>query len=125
MSTARLGAMWEESMIRRIANGASVIVLVALATVVVSSPGQSGSSGQPAYTPSKTPWGDPDLQGIWPGTDMVGVPFERPERFGTRLFLTDAELKEREQQAAQQKELDVLDFDLQKPPAEIVALGDV
>ena len=50
-----------------------------------------------AYSPSKTPWGDPDLQGIWPGTDMVGVPFERPERFGSRLFLTDAELKEREQ----------------------------
>ena len=80
---------------------------------------------QTPYSPPKTPWGDPDLQGIWPGTDSVGVPFERPERFGTRLFLTDAELKEREQQAAKQGELDVLDFDLQKPPAEIVALGDV
>jgi hypothetical protein len=56
---------------------------------------------------------------------MVGVPFEIPEKFGTRLFLTDAELKEREQEAQKQQELDVLDFDLQKPPAEIVALGDV
>ena len=45
------------------------------------------------YRAPRTPWGDPDLQGIWPGTDMVGVPFERPKEFGTRLFLTDAELK--------------------------------
>src|SRR5688572_8082053 len=81
--------------------------------------------GQAPYSPPRTSWGDPDLQGIWPGTDMVGVPFERPERFGTRLYLTDQELMEREAQAAKQAELDVLEFDLEKPPAEIVALGDV
>jgi hypothetical protein len=109
----------------RIVSGAAVLVAVALASTAVSSQGQSAPGTQSPYSPPKTPWGDPDLQGIWPGTDMVGVPFERPEKFGTRLFLTDAELKEREQQAAKQQELDVLDFDLQKPPAEIVALGDV
>ena len=103
----------------RIVSGAAMLAVVVLASAVVSLQGQS------PYSPPRTPWGDPDLQGIWPGTDSVGVPFERPERFGTRLFLTDAELKEREQQAAKQEELDVLDFDLQKPPAEIVALGDV
>jgi hypothetical protein len=102
-----------------------VVIAVALGSTIASSQSQSRSTGQNTYTPPKTPWGDPDLQGIWPGTDMVGVPFERPERFDTRLYLTDAELKEREQQAAKQQELDVLDFDLQKPPAEIVALGDV
>ena len=37
---------------------------------------------QAPYSPPKTPWGDPDLQGIWPSTDIVGVPFEQPERFG-------------------------------------------
>ena len=103
----------------RIVSGAAMLAVVVLVSAVVS------SQGQAPYSPPRTPWGDPDLQGIWPGTDSVGVPFERPERFGTRLFLTDAELKEREQQAAKQEELDVLDFDLQKPPAEIVALGDV
>jgi len=111
---------------RRITNVVTALVLALSASVVVSSQSQQSGSGSTApYTPPKTPWGDPDLQGIWPGTDMVGVPFERPERFGTRLYLTDAELKEREQQAAKQQELDVLEFDLQKPPAEIVALGDV
>ena len=104
----------------------SVMLAVALVPDVASTQTSptSGENARP-YTVSRTPWGDPDLQGIWPGTDMVGVPFERPERFGTRLYLTDVELKEREQQAQKQEELDVLDFDLQKPPAEIVALGDV
>ena len=103
-----------------------VVIAATLASVSVSTQtAPAGGENARSYSPPRTPWGDPDLQGIWPGTDSVGVPFERPERFGTRLYLTDAELKEREQQAQKQQELDVLDFDLQKPPAEIVALGDV
>jgi hypothetical protein len=31
-----------------------------------------------SWTVPRTPWGDPDLQGIWPGTAMMGVPIERP-----------------------------------------------
>jgi hypothetical protein len=104
----------------------SLVVLIALAPVVTVA-GQSPSAAgvKSSYSPPKTSWGDPDLQGVWPGTDMVGVPFERPEQFGARLYLTDAELQERQKQAARQQEVDVLDFDLEKPPPEIVALGDV
>ena len=47
----------------------------------------SAARAQAAYTPPRTPWGDPDLQGIWPGTEMVGVPFERPEPFGTPMLI--------------------------------------
>ena len=104
-------------------------IAAAIALSLVSLTAQSSAPDTPAsrstYTPPRTPWGDPDLQGIWPGTDMVGVPFERPTQFGTRLFLTEAEFKEREAQADKQAKLDVLDFDLQNPPADIVALGDV
>ena len=32
----------------------------------------------------RTPWGDPDLQGRWPGTAMMGVPMERPLAGGAR-----------------------------------------
>jgi len=35
-----------------------------------------------SWTPPKTAWGDPDLSGTWPSTDMVGVPFERPAELG-------------------------------------------
>jgi len=102
---------------------ASAVLVAASAALIAQAPASRGSSAP--YSPPRTAWGDPDLQGIWPGTDMVGVPFERPEQFGTRLFLTDAELKTRQAQADKQAELDVLEFDLNKPPAEIVALGDV
>jgi hypothetical protein len=84
---------------------------------------QSGQSS--TYAVPRTPWGDPDLQGVWPSTAMVGVPLERPKQFGTRNLLTDAEFKERQAAAAKQDALDTLDFDIEKPPAEIKALGDV
>ena len=43
----------------------------------------------------RTPWGDPDLQGTWPGGSVIAVPFERPPEFGTRATLTDAEAAQR------------------------------
>ena len=48
----------------------------------------------------KTPWGDPDLQGMWPGN--MGVPLQRPENLGTRTTLTDAEFAQKEAQAKKQ-----------------------
>jgi len=40
------------------------------------------------YTPPRTPWGDPDLRGTWP-LEVGQTPMQRPEQFGTQLFLTD------------------------------------
>src|SRR5690242_5927806 len=113
-------------MLRRLVISSGLAITVAGG--VVSLEAQSTPAAQGArepYSPPRTPWGDPDLQGIWPSTDMVGVPFERPDRFGTRLFLTEEEFKEREAEAEKQAKLDVLEFDVTKPPDEVVALGDV
>ena len=55
--------------------------------------------GAVALAQSKTPWGDPDLQGVWPGTDMVGTPLERPKNFGTSNVLTDEEFAQRQARA--------------------------
>jgi len=49
----------------------------------------------PKYSPPKTAWGDPDLQGTFTSDDSWGVPFERPKQFGTRTTLTEQELAER------------------------------
>ncbi|HEY7186695.1 MAG TPA: hypothetical protein VH436_09110 [Vicinamibacterales bacterium] len=112
-------------MFRRMMTSGVFAMAMALAVVSLTAQTTPAQSKSEPYTPPRTPWGDPDLQGIWPSTDMVGVPFERPDQFGTRLFLTEAEFKAREAQAEKQAKLDVLEFDLSKPPAEIVALGDV
>ena len=54
------------------------------------------------FTPSRTPWGDPDLQGIW-STGYIEVPLERPDEFGDREYFTEEEITgERERLAGQQ-----------------------
>jgi hypothetical protein len=55
-----------------------------------------------AWTPPRTPWGDPDLQGLWPSTDMQGTPYERPAELAGRTELTDKEYAQRESQAKAQ-----------------------
>jgi hypothetical protein len=46
------------------------------------------------WKPGRTPWGDPDLTGVYSNSDEAGIPFERPAEFeGRRLEdITDAEL---------------------------------
>ena len=46
-------------------------------------------------TTFRTPWGDPDLQGIWDTDAMRSVPLERPTEYGERATLTKEELAER------------------------------
>src|SRR5438132_7923758 len=31
---------------------------------------------QPNWTPPKTPWGEPDLQGMWPLNHLISTPFQ-------------------------------------------------
>jgi hypothetical protein len=50
-----------------------------------------------AYQPRKTPWGDPDLRGMWPIDSIGGMPLQRPEAMGERIFLSEDELKARDQ----------------------------
>ena len=56
---------------------------------------------QPGYVAPRTPWGDPDLNGVWPDIDMVRVPMQRATQYGTRLFMNGDEhaaLEKREQE---------------------------
>lgn len=45
------------------------------------------------WTAPKTPWGDPNLQGMW--DTRTGVPMERPAEFGSKEFMTEAEAMDR------------------------------
>jgi hypothetical protein len=53
------------------------------------------------WTPPRTAWGDPDLQGIWSTDDSIGVPIQRPDQYGNRLYLTDEEIADRARRDAQ------------------------
>jgi hypothetical protein len=85
-----------------------VVILLKLAAV----PGAAQTTTAPAKTwtaakadPTlKTPWGEPDLQGIW--TDLFYSPLERPAKYAGREFLTDAERKEFDQVRAKRQGFD-------------------
>ena len=68
--------------------GPSLVILAAVACLAAAQPA-AGQGTPDGYAAPRTPWGDPDLQGIW--TNTTTTPFERPEEFGERQFLTDEE----------------------------------
>src|SRR5262252_9461088 len=90
--------------------GALLTVSVALTGALVA---------QSRYV-ARTPWGDPDLQGIWPGTGMMGVPLERPAHLGEKSQLTEEEFAARTAQALRQAAQDDEEFVSPRPTAEAV-----
>src|SRR5687768_10745766 len=89
------------------------IGLSAAIALIASLPLQGQGSGVPApplvitaynggppipYTQARTPWGEPDLQGVWSSDDTSGIPMSRPQN-ATGLYLAD------EQWAARQKQV--------------------
>jgi hypothetical protein len=78
------------------------ISTVALAAVAISAaisvPITRTSAQAPAAsgTALKTPWGDPDLQGIW--TDEFDTPFQRSPKYANQEFFTEAQREELDQQ---------------------------
>ena len=53
------------------------------------------------YTVPRTPWGDPDLQGVWSSDDTSGIPRERPKELGNNLYLSDQAFAARVKQVEQ------------------------
>jgi hypothetical protein len=78
----------------------SVAIAAAAAGAVISAPITRASAQAPAasgITPTasallKTPWGEPDLQGIW--TDETTTPLQRPARYANQAVFTEAERAE-------------------------------
>ena len=66
---------------------------VAIAATAILSVSVAGSSAQTSSTPVlRTPWGEPDLQGIW--TDENETPLQRPAQYANQEFFTDAQRAE-------------------------------
>src|SRR5262245_12009581 len=90
------------SNVRQRVGGCALIVFVGLSAAIVSS-----QTAKP-YSVPRTPWGDPDLQGMWPGN--ISAPLQRPADLGERATLTEAEFAQREAQARAQAEADSQQF---------------
>src|SRR5690348_7674515 len=65
-----------------------VVSLVAAGSVSIAAQAPAGRVAAPkstkAFTPPKTPWGDPDISGNVTNVFEASTPFERPESFAGR-----------------------------------------
>jgi hypothetical protein len=91
--------------------GSTRILFSILAAAILASVSLAAQSG--AYKAPRTPWGDPDLQGIWNGNDLQGVPMQRAESVGTRAMLNDEEYRQRVANRDRLTQSDNEDFDLE------------
>ena len=73
---------------------AVVIAVGLVAPAAGQAPKKAPAASQPQgkFTAPKTPWGDPDLQGVW--NDATSTPLQRPANIGEKNVLSDEEAEE-------------------------------
>ena len=87
------------------------VAAIAIAALTTTVSGQSAAApplvvtaynNGPAipYTVPKTPWGDPDLQGVWSSDDTQGIPMQRAQNVAG-LYQTDEQWAARQKQTQQ------------------------
>jgi hypothetical protein len=77
--------------------GVAVVIAVAI-MVFTLAPTGAGQEDAAASTGLRTPWGEPDLQGIW--TNEFDTPLQRPAQYADREFFTEEERAKLDQQRA-------------------------
>jgi hypothetical protein len=82
-------------------NRFSHVIVTAAIAVISASVTRASAQAPPASgaalktSPLKTPWGEPDLQGIW--TDEFETPLQRPAKYASQEFFTEAQRAELDQ----------------------------
>src|SRR5215471_3196987 len=67
----------------------AAVAALSLPLAMAQAPAKSGAAQDSAV---KTPWGEPDLQGIW--TDETDTPLQRPPKYANQEFFTPAQREE-------------------------------
>jgi hypothetical protein len=60
-----------------------------------SAPKLAAKAQTKSWTPPRTSWGDPDLEGVWTSDAAAGIPMVRPSHFAGRAELTDDEFRQK------------------------------
>ena len=71
---------------------ALAIAMILVESTTAQAPVPQAGTAANSTAPSRTPWGDPDLQGTWDYATIT--PLERPDKWKERETLTDAEVKD-------------------------------
>jgi len=84
--------------------GAAVVIMTAVALSKPTEVAVADQAPKASVTPNataadlKTPWGEPDLQGIW--TDEADTPLQRPAKYANQEFFTEAQRAELDKERA-------------------------
>ena len=78
----------------------AIVAAVAFVTLVPMTGAGQAPDGEGATETDapRTPWGEPDLQGIW--TNEFDTPLQRPPQFADKEFFTDEERAQLDKQRA-------------------------
>ncbi len=79
------------------AGALTTAAIVVLSLAPVSATGETQNREDASWTVPRTPWGDPDLQGLW--NNSTTTPLERPTEYANKEFLTPEELAALDQAA--------------------------
>ncbi len=71
------------------------IVESGFAGITIERPANAVTTDTAPYNVPLTPWGEPDLQGVWTGNSSHGIPLERPENLSDVENLTPEEAEAR------------------------------
>jgi hypothetical protein len=103
-----------------LASAAAAVAVVSSSSMAVLAEDAKPASAAPKsaatkkFTTPRTPWGDPDLMGVWDYKTIT--PLERPQNMAGRALLTDEEVARLEAAAAK---------NLDQPPDENTPIGTV
>jgi hypothetical protein len=84
------GAVVSESNVATRRCAATVVLCAALSAGPLAAQTAVESTANESWVQPRTPWGDPDLQGVW--RYEAAIPFERPASYEGRALLTDEEV---------------------------------
>jgi hypothetical protein len=77
----------------RIVPATLAVLLAGLTAPLAQRQAPSGLAVKP-WTQTRTPWGDPDLQGVWTSDNNFSVPLERPPSVADKVFLDGKDLED-------------------------------
>jgi hypothetical protein len=92
-----MGGRFTGSMATLAIAAAAVSAGISLSVTPMSAEG-SAAPGPGVTATLKTPWGEPDLQGIW--TDEFDTPLQRPAKYATQEFFTEVQRAELDRERA-------------------------
>jgi len=79
-----------------------LVVVFVLITLVLGAPTDTSAQASDSAVPPRTSWGAPNLQGVWDFRSIT--PMQRPEELANKVFLTEEEASNLEQETLARNE---------------------